>query len=167
MVLSTINPLFLDSTKPIGDKVVTNVELTNILLHDGDALYFEVIHEFGITQKFTLQAIPTKKSVKYTAEVWLKYQHQIQYRFVIEGEGKLIYASAIRETRAGHIISDKWEPRIHSDVVLAKIDKRNIRQTEFMKDLKQQPREIKSNSSKALLKPQFFEQIKSLLDDLL
>lgn len=160
--MSTINPLFLDSTKPIGDKVVTNVELVNILLHDGDSLFFEIINEFGFTQRFVLQAIPTKKSIKYTAEVWLNYQHQIQYRFLIEAESQLLYASAIRETRAGHIISEKWEPCFNSDAVSKKTDKRS----HFTKDLKQ-PREIKSTSSKPLCKPQFFDQIKSLLDDLL
>ncbi|MGZ3743105.1 MAG: hypothetical protein ACXWRA_04520, partial [Pseudobdellovibrionaceae bacterium] len=84
--MSNINPLFLDSTKPIGDKVVTNVELFNILLHDGDFLYFEMINQFGFVQRFLMQAIETKKSIKYKTEVWLNYQHQIQYRFVIEAE---------------------------------------------------------------------------------
>lgn len=165
--MSTINPLFLDSTKPIGDKVVTNVELVNILLHDGDSLYFEVIDQFGFAQRFALQAIATKKSIKYKAEVWLKYQHQIRYRFLIESEGQELYTSVICETRAGHIISEKWDPCLNCDLIKEKkVDRRIIRQTEFIKEFKQQP-EIKSSSSKPLCKPQFFEQIKSLLDDLL
>lgn len=164
--MSTINPLFLDSTKPIGDKVVTNVELINVLLHDGDSLYFEMIDQFGFTQRFALQTIATKKSVKYTTEVWLKYQHHIQYRFVIEAEGQHLYASAVRETRAGHVISEKWEPCFNCDSIGLKIDRRGVRRPENTKDLKN-PREIKSNTTKPLCKPQFFEQIKSLLDDLL
>lgn len=167
MVLNTINPLFLDSTKPIGDKVVTNVELVNILLHDGDSLYFEVMDQFGFAQRFALQAIATKKSIKYKAEVWLKYQHQIQYRFLIESEGQELYTSAILETRVGHVISEKWQPCFNCDLIKAKkIDERSIRHTDFINDIKHPP-EIKSNSSKPLCKPQFFEQIKSLLEDLL
>lgn len=164
--MSTINPLFLDSTKPIGDKVVTNVELNSILLHDGDSLYFEIMNQFGAPQRFTLQTVVTKKSVKYTAEVWLKYQYEIQYRFVIEADGQQIFSSEIRNTRAGHIISEKWEPCFKVDIAAEKIDKSTLRRAEFMKDLKT-PRELKSTSSKPLLKPQFFDQFKSLLDDLL
>ncbi|MGZ3773617.1 MAG: hypothetical protein ACXVCY_06655 [Pseudobdellovibrionaceae bacterium] len=166
--MSTINPLFLDSTKPIGDKVVTNVELGYILLHDGDSLYFEMTNEFGFIQKFALKAVETKKSVKYKAEVWLKYQHQIHYRFIIESEGVELFSSAKRETRAGHIISEKWEPFFDSEPATAKEEKRSSRQTSpgATVDTKQ-PRENRSHSTKPLCKPQFFEQIRSLIDDLL
>jgi hypothetical protein len=166
VVLSTINPLFLDSTKPIGDKVVTNVELINILLHDGDSLYFEVLDQFGFAQKFAMQAIETKKSIRYRAEVWLKYQHQVQYRFVIESDGEQIYASAVCKALAGHIISERWEPDLNPIVIEEKSDELKLRQADFIKDLKP-PREIKSHSSKPLCQPQFFDQIKSLLDELL
>lgn len=164
MALSTINPLFLDSTKPIGDKVVTNVELTHILLHDGDSIYFEVIDQFGFSQRFTLQSFATKKSVSYKAEVWLKYQHQIQYRFVLVSDEQQLNASEIHETRAGHIICEKWEP-CFIEPVETKSDKRIGHRSELIKETRH--REIKSNSSKPLCKPQFFDQIKSLLEDLL
>lgn len=165
MALSTINPLFVDSTKPIGDKVVTNVELTNILLHDGDSVYFEVMDHFGFSQRFALQSVSTKKAIHYVTEVWLKYQHQIQYRFVLVNEEKPLYVSAIRETRAGHVICEKWEPCFDQPLV-TKTDKRISNRAEFSRDARA-PREIKTSSSKPLCKPQFFDQIKSLLDDLL
>jgi hypothetical protein len=165
--LSTINPLFLDSTKPIGDKVVTNVELTHILLYDGDALFFEIIDkEFGFTQKFELRQLTTKKSAKYRAEVWLKYQYQIQYRFVIESLGQRAFMSALRETRAGHVISERWEPCFAPDPLALKAEKAQARRTEFIKTIKP-AREGKSKSSQDLFKPQLLGQIKSLLDDLL
>lgn len=166
MVLSTINPLFLDSTKPIGDKVVTNVELLNIILFDGDALFFEMSNEFGFTQRFAMQAVPTKKSIKYCAEVWLKYQYQIQYRFVIESAGQQILTSAFRETRAGHIISDKWEPSFSTDTPVKKAEKRSARRGDANKEAKP-IREMKMHSPKPLCKPQFFDQIKSLLEELI
>lgn len=164
--MSTVNPLFLDSTKPIGDKVVTNVELTHILLHDAESLFIEVMDPFGFAQKFELRELTTKKSAKFKAEVWLKYQHQIQYRFVIETAGQRIFTSALRDTRAGHVISEKWEPCFEPDPQAAKVDKTNTRRSEFIKTIKP-AREAKSKSSKDLLKPQLFDQIKSLLDDLL
>lgn len=156
--MSTINPLFLDSTKPVGDKVVTNVELFNILLRDGDTLFFEVTDQFGFVQRFAMKKIETKKAVRYTAEVWLKYQHQIRYRFVIVSDGQELYTSAKQETRAGHIISEKWEPCLKIKDVTSKKERRASTGTS---------REIKATSSKPLCKPQFFDQIKSLLDDLL
>ncbi len=165
--MSTVNPLFLDSTKPIGDKVVTNVELTHILLHDGDSLFFEIIDkEFGFTQKFELRELTTKKSAKYKAEVWLKYQHHIQYRFVIESLGQRTFMSALQETRAGHVIAEKWEPCFEPDPLAIKAEKAQTRRTEFIKTIKPS-REGKSKSSKDLFKPQILGQIKSLLDDLL
>ncbi len=165
--MSTVNPLFLDSTKPIGDKVVTNVELTHIILHDGDCLFFEIIDkEFGFTQKFELRELNTKKSAKFKAEVWLKYQHQIQYRFVIESLGQRILMSALREMRAGHVICDRWEPCFEPDPLAIKAEKTQAQRNEFIKSMKP-ARDGKSKSSKKLLKPQLLGQIKSLLDDLL
>lgn len=162
----SINPLFLDSTKPIGDKVVTNVELSGIVLRDGESLYFEVTDQFGFVQKYSLKTIETKKSIKYTAEIWLKYQHEIQYRFLLIVDGEEVYASALRETRAGHVISEKWEPCFHKEIAKPKKEKRGARRIEGPAEPKA-PREIKTAATKPLCQPQFFDQIKSLLDDLL
>lgn len=164
--MSTINPLFVDSTKPIGDKVVTNVELTGIILRDGESLYFEVTDQFGFVQKYALKTIETKKSTKYTAEIWLKYQHEIQYRFLLIGEGEEIYASSFRETRAGHVISEKWDPCFQKEPLKPKKEKRSGRRADVLVEPKA-PREVKSMPAKPLCQPQFFDQIKSLLDDLL
>jgi hypothetical protein len=154
--LSQINPLFLDSTKPIGDKVVTNVELLNVTLRDGESLYFEVSDHFGFIQRFIMQKITTKKSVRYTAEVWLKYQHQIQYRFLMVAEGEEILTSASRETHAGHVISEKWEP-CSLEATKPKKQKRPTPKTP----------EIKKTTAKPKAKPLILDQLKLLIDDLL
>lgn len=154
--MSQINPLFLDSTKPIGDKVVTNVELLNVVLRDGDSVYFEVSDHFGFVQRFIMQKITTKKSVRYTAEVWLKYQHEIQYRFLMVAEGEEVLTSATRETRAGHVISEKWEP-CFKEAHKPKKEKRPTRPAP----------EIKKTVAKPLAKPLILDQLKSLIDDLL
>lgn len=164
---TTINPLFLDSTKLIGDKVVTNVELINILLHDSDSLYFELIDQFGFEQRIVLQSIQTKKSIKYKAEVLLNYQHQIKYRFFIESEGKPLFTSAIREARVGQVIAEKWEPCFSSEFISYKKDKTSTpNNTDIMSNLSL-ARKKKSTSFKPLLQPQIFEQINFLLNDLL
>ena len=156
MGLSRINPLFLDSTKPIGDKVVTNVELLAVTLRDGESVYFEVSDHFGFVQRFIMQKIETKKSVRYTAEVWLKYQHQIQYRFLLVADGEEILTSATREIQAGHVISEKWQPR-SKEALKPKKDKRPVPSTP----------EIKKIVAKPQAKPLILDQLKSLIDDLL
>gem|GEM_PF-3656070 len=155
MELSRINPLFLDSTKPIGDKVVTNVELYELVMRDGDMVYFEISDHFGFVQRFAMQKIETKKSVRHTAEVWLKYQHKIQYRFIIVNEGAEVLTSATREACAGHIISEKWEAC--------------FKEPSKPKKPKREPRpqpEVKK-VTKPIAKPQFFDQLKGLIEDLL
>lgn len=163
--MSTINPLFLDSTKPVGDKVVTNVELFNVSLQSDEALYFEVMDEFGFQQRFAMKAVTTKKSVRHTAEVWLKYQHLIQYRFLIVAEGVETLTTAFRETRAGHVISESWEP-CAVPLAVPKPKRRPTRKSEPEAEPKSS-REAKGNGGKPLCQPQFFDQLKLLIDDLL
>lgn len=158
MGLSRINPLFSDSTKPIGDKVVTNVELLGLALIDGDSVYFEVSDHYGFVQRFIMHKIETKKSIRFSAEVWLKYQHQIQYRFTVVSEGKERMSSALKETLAGHVISEKWEPCLKPPE-RARRDPRPARPPGA-------PPEIKKTTGKALCEPQVFAQIKSLFDDM-
>ncbi|MNT67689.1 hypothetical protein D3C72_2058540 [compost metagenome] len=102
-----------------------------------------------------MKVVETKKSIKYTSEIWLKYQHEIKYRFVIVAGGEEVYTSSTRQTRAGHIISEKWEPCFESKAERTKKETR-----------KSTPREIKSTPSKPLVKADFFDQMKSVIDDL-
>ena len=163
--MSTINPLFVDSTKPIGDKVVTNVELLGATLQPGELLFFEMSDEFGFEQRFAMKVLETKKSVKYTAEVWLKYQHPIQYRFLIVADGEEVQTSAIRNISAGHIISEKWKPCAPEDVV--KVRKaRAPRKSAASQERKAQD-EIKTTSAKPLYEAGLIAQLKSVFDDLL
>ncbi|XGC79941.1 hypothetical protein ACES2L_11440 [Bdellovibrio bacteriovorus] len=160
MGVNNLNPLFVDSTKPIGDKVVTNVELLSVVLRDGDSVFFEVSDEFGFQQRFLLKAIETKKSVKYTTEVWLKYQYEYQYRFVMINAEEEVFASATQSARAGHVISEKWAPTFKPDSLREK-KKRPVQKSE-----PKAPREVKT-AVKPLGQPNMLSQIKSLLDDLL
>ena len=162
--MSNVNPLFIDSTKPIGDKVVTNVELLQLTLQSGESLFFEVTDEFGFVQRFAMKLLETKKSAKYTAEVWLKYQHQIQYRFLIVAEGVETQTSAMREVCVGHIISEKWEPCSAEQLAKTKIKKAKPKAQAL--DKAAAPT-IKAKATKPLYEPHLVDQIKSLFDDLL
>ncbi|WP_413582856.1 hypothetical protein [Bdellovibrio sp. HCB288] len=164
--MSTINPLFVDSTKPIGDKVVTNVELLAVTLQPGESLFFELTDEFGFEQRYEMKKLETKKSVKYTTEVWLKYQHQIQYRFLVVAEGAEVQTSMMREICAGHIISEKWETCAAGEFAKTRKAKRKPAQTATPKEKNAAP-VIKATAAKPLCEPHILSQIKSLFDDLL
>lgn len=164
--MSTVNPLFSDSTKPVGDKIVTNVELMQVILHDGESLFLEVKEASGTAQKYEMREMVTKKSVKFKTEIWLKRQQQIQYRFVIEFESQLRLASDFRESLAGNAISDSWQPCLETNVSKNNVSKKPNPRS---KPVKAAPTgsQQKSRSSKTLFQSQDLGEIKSLLDDLL
>lgn len=165
MGLSTINPLFLDSTKPIGDKSITNIELTQIFLRNDEALYLEVTNQMDIPQRFSMTPIVTKKSVKYHTTILLKHQQQVKGRFIIESSTELLYVSKVYEIFSGNHLSEKWEPCFVSSESIIKGEKKSPRKSQTTKERKQ-TREIKVNLSKSLCEPYFVEQIKNLLEDL-
>jgi len=154
--LKKLNPLFLDSTKPIGDNYVANVELTNVILYDGELLFFEMIDQFGMTQRFSMKMIETKKSTKYFSEIWLKKEQQIKYRFVIMRNGQDIYFTSIQSEICNQQISEKWE----SDFSLAVVKQEKTSSRKSVRD-------SKPSAAKTLCTPYLTEQLKLLIDDLL
>lgn len=169
MELSTINPLFLDSTKPIGDKVVTNVELIDLVLKEGESIHLEVWDQFGFAQKYDLKVIETKKQTKYVAEVWLKYQHEIQYRFIKMMAGSEVSATPMRDARAGHLIEEKWDESALESPVVRKTPTGAARSPRKKDTSMAAPKikELKTSSAQPLGRSHFLDQIKDLLDDLL
>lgn len=135
-------------------------------LQSGESLFFELTDEFGFVQRFAMKLLETKKSAKYTAEVWLKYQHQIQYRFLIVAEGVETQTSATREVCVGHIISEKWEPCTEPQLIKTTKAKRAKPKSPATADKNAAPT-IKAKSAKPLYEPHLVDQIKSLFDDLL
>ncbi|AHZ84859.1 hypothetical protein EP01_07905 [Bdellovibrio bacteriovorus] len=110
MELKKHNPLFLDSTQPVGDKLITNVELLDASLAPGESLYLEVTDSFGVQQKFALKTVATKKSVRHSAELWLNQNEQIKYRFLLISAGAELLSTAEKTALAGGAISEKWDP---------------------------------------------------------
>lgn len=174
------NPLFLDSTKPIGGKVVTKLELLispdELEAYEGAAVFIEVIDQFGFAQKFSLKKTERRKkdsvrienqnALLMTAEIWLKYQYQIHYRFVLVREEVILASTQFQQTSAGHFISDKWMECAEKDLILPKVAVQANRRAEFMEGLKQQ-KEERAGKSKGLVESSQLEQLKSLLKDLL
>ncbi len=149
----------------VGAKVVTKVELFGLLLRDQESILIEVMNQGGFLRKYKLEPVEGKTSLKYVAELWLNYQHEIKYRFVVEFEGKELFTSAIQEARAGHIISEKWEPESNGTGFVVQQDEASLRRAAFMKEITQ-TRAHQVSPSRSLCQPSFVAEIKSLLEDL-
>lgn len=163
--MSSVNPLFIDSTRTVGTKVVTKVELFKILLHDQESLFIEVMNQGGFVRKYPLEPRAYKNRVQYVAELWLNYQHRIKYRFIIEKDEKELFTTGIKETRAGHIVSESWEPDPEGIGFSSVPDEKTQRRAEFMKEIAT-AREVQIDTNRPLCKPSFVAEIKSLLEDL-
>ncbi len=149
----------------VGAKVVTNVELFKILLRNHEAILIEVMNQSGLVRKYPLNPVENNNSLKFVAELWLNYQHEIKYRFIIEFEEKELFTSTIHETRAGHIISENWEPDPNGIGFEVKQDEASLRRASFMKEITQS-RSHQIDTSRPLCQPSFVAEIKSLLQEL-
>lgn len=156
------NPLFLDSTQPVGDKVITNVELLEASLQAGEAFYIEVTDSFGFVQKHALKMISTKKSVRYCAELWLNQHEEIQYRFILVAAGAELKSSLMKNSLAGNPISEKWDPSAMAAptaVVKSKASPKKAKNDKIKK--------LPSNKGQgSLVAAQDYQQMKFLLGEL-
>ncbi len=131
------NPLFLDSTQPVGDKFITNVELLGVQLGQGESLYLEVTDSFGLMQKFAMKQLATKKSVRYSAELWLNQGENIQYRFILVSGGTELKSSVLKKADAGHAISDVWTPMTDEQLAEFKSLSKNTKLQKVTSDLEE------------------------------
>lgn len=113
--MAKTNPLFVDSTKMRGDRIGTQVEVQNIILHDGEKLFITVLGQSGQPMNTELEAVD---ETSFGGRVLLKHLENIRYQFVIEAGDARIFQSAIKQGRAEHMIVDKWEPVMEEVVSL-------------------------------------------------
>lgn len=172
MGLKKQNPLFLDSTQPVGDKLITNVELLNVQLKQGQSLYFEVTDSFGVMQKFVLKQVLTKKSVRYCAELWLNQGEQIHYRFLLMSDGQELQTTRIRDVSAGVFISESWAPmsNLEFQEVLSQRNAQSQTSKKKITATNKKARAIKNltftGSQDSFVKSEDFQQLKLLLGEL-
>ncbi len=157
------NPLFLDSTQPVGDKVITNVELLEASLAAGEALYIEVTDSFGFVQKHALKLISTKKSVRYCAELWLSQNEEIKYRFILVSAGAELCSSVEKMSVTGVVISEKWAPVAAATAAAAPKAKKTEPKKSKSSEIKKTA-SVKSQGS--LVAAQDYQQMKFLLGEL-
>jgi hypothetical protein len=108
------NPLFVDSTKLRGDRIATQIELTNILLYDDEAAFILIqTPQDGILKiPLRLSEESLLEENRYEAQAWLGHQDTVSYKFTIEKFGTLLFQSAWEEVRAQYAIVTPWKPKL-------------------------------------------------------
>ena len=114
------NPLFIDSTRIHGDRIATQVEVTGVLLYDGERLSITVTGQRGEPNHIQLEPIDEKT---FGTKIWLKHLEKINYQFVIEADDRRMFHSVIKQGRAEHAIVETWEAATEETVALSELKK--------------------------------------------
>lgn len=101
------NPLFVDSTKFHGDVICTQIELKNVILHDGEALFVMITNHKDVSRRLPMKSLDERT---YEARIHLNHQTPVTYRYVIEKDGERVFQSANMKARAQYALIDLWEP---------------------------------------------------------
>lgn len=101
------NPLFVDSTLLRGDTIGTQIELGDVLLFDGEALYLVLLNENS--EEICLPMAATGDT-SYEAFVRLVHQRPVRFYFGIAKEGELLYRTHDYERIAMYALIETWNP---------------------------------------------------------
>lgn len=101
------NPLFVDSTLLRGDTIGTQIELSDVLLFDGEALYLVLLNEND--EEVCLPMSPAGET-SYDAFVRLVHQRPVRFYFGIAKDGELLYRSRDFERIALYALIETWDP---------------------------------------------------------
>lgn len=101
------NPLFVDSTLLRGDTIGTQIELSDVLLLDGEAIYLVLLNEND--EEICLPMTATSET-SYEAFVRLVHQRPVRFYFGIAKEGELLYRTHDYERIAMYALIESWNP---------------------------------------------------------
>lgn len=105
--MAKANPLFIDSTKMHGDSIGTQVELSRVVLYEGEDLFVLITNHLGEVREVRMSI---NEDLSYQTRVWLNHQKTFSYRFVINQGEKHFLQSVEKKARAQYAIVDRWEP---------------------------------------------------------
>lgn len=105
--MAKANPLFIDSTKMVGDSIGTQFEVSRVALYDDEALFVLITNDVGAV---TRQKMNLNDELNYQARVWLGHQKSFTYQFALEKNEQRILQSAPKKARVKYAILEKWEP---------------------------------------------------------
>lgn len=101
------NPLFVDSTLLRGDSIGTQIELHDVLLFDGEAIYLLLLTEND--EEICMPLTPTTET-SYEVFVRLVHQRPVKFYFGIAKDGELLYRTENYERIAMYALIESWNP---------------------------------------------------------
>lgn len=107
MGMTKSNPLFVDSTKFHGDLIGTQIELRNVMIYDGEALFAVVVNQQGQPKRMPMKQMDERS---FDVRLHLNHQTKISYRFEVERDGRIFLRSPDYTGRAQYAILEEWQP---------------------------------------------------------
>ncbi len=101
------NPLFVDSTLLRGDSIGTQIELHDVLLFDGEAIYLLLLTEND--EEICMPLTPTTET-SFEVFVRLVHQRPVKFYFGIAKDGELLYRTENYERIAMYALIETWNP---------------------------------------------------------
>lgn len=101
------NPLFVDSTLLRGDSIGTQIELHNVLLFDGEAIYLVLLTEND--EEICMPLTPTSETA-FEVFVRLIHQRPVKFYFGIAKDGELLHRSEDYARIALYALIEEWNP---------------------------------------------------------
>lgn len=105
--MKKMNPLFVDSTKNNADNVGMDIELNNLMLHDGEKVFLYVTLQNG---DVIVKELSSVNANIFSFQLWLKHQEYLQLQFVVVNEkSEPMFSSPIVPMQGSYYFSYEWQ----------------------------------------------------------
>lgn len=102
------NPLFVDSTLLRGDSIGTQIELSDVVVLEGEAIYLVLLNE---DNEETCMALNQIGDTSYDVFVRLVHQRPVTFYFGIAKDGELLFRSQDYQRIASYALLETWIPK--------------------------------------------------------
>lgn len=104
--MTKLNPLFVDSTKDNSDSVGMDIELSALLLREGESVYFCVRNHKGLNVEKEMEE---SAFGEFICQMWLNHQQEMESYFAIKKENKVVAVSPRYKIRGSYFFKKHWE----------------------------------------------------------
>lgn len=106
--MGQFNPLFVDSTRVRGEKIVASIEVTGVQLRPGESVAIRILDsESGENSSWRLDL---DDSGNFVGQVWLNHQGQIFFQIQILLGERHLFSSEWRATSGSYGLFAEWQP---------------------------------------------------------
>ncbi len=99
------NPLFVDSTKFRGERIVAEIEVRGVQLREKESLFTKIIFQDGRNQLLRLEQ---KSPQRYSGTIRLAYQEDLHFQHQIQIEEEVVDRTEERKFVSNYTVLDKW-----------------------------------------------------------